>query len=85
MSLELVASAEGLRTRFSLADVMTSVKRCPVCLSYELELYMGGQFGKYRCKSCGYLGPLVVEQEIPELEELERTLRKREGKHGKRP
>ena len=62
---------------------MTPVKRCPECRSAELELYMGGQFGKYRCKSCGYIGALVLEQDMPELEEMERTMRKGEGKHGK--
>lgn len=68
---------------------MVSMKRCPVCCSDELELYMGAQFGKYRCKSCGYLGPLVLEQDFPELEQVEQATRKkkgkpRKGKHGTR-
>jgi hypothetical protein len=37
------------------------VLKCPVCQSEEITTYMGGQFGKYICKKCGYIGPLVIE------------------------
>lgn len=35
---------------------------CPNCKSKNITLYMGGIFGKYKCKKCGYLGPLIVEE-----------------------
>ncbi|MDP7181492.1 MAG: hypothetical protein QF486_02845 [Candidatus Woesearchaeota archaeon] len=35
--------------------------QCPVCKSFDITLYMGGQFGKYQCKACGYVGALVIE------------------------
>lgn len=35
---------------------------CPICKRSNLELYMGGQFGKYQCKNCGYVGSLVLEK-----------------------
>ncbi|MFH1210669.1 MAG: hypothetical protein V1645_02020 [archaeon] len=38
------------------------VLKCPVCKSEEITTYMGGQFGKYICKKCGYIGPLVIEE-----------------------
>lgn len=62
---------------------MASVKRCPECRSSELELYLGGQFGKYRCRSCGYIGALVVEQDLPELDDRGKARKKKVGKHGK--
>ena len=37
---------------------------CPKCKSADITLYMGGIFGKYKCKSCGYIGPIVVEKEL---------------------
>ncbi len=41
---------------------MLKIKRCPRCKSTNVTLYMGGQFGKYQCKKCGYVGPFVVEE-----------------------
>jgi len=35
---------------------------CPQCESENITLYMGGQFGKYQCKDCGYVGPLILEK-----------------------
>ncbi len=36
---------------------------CPVCDSNDIFLVAGGYLGKlYRCKKCGYEGPLVVER-----------------------
>ncbi len=37
-------------------------KLCPSCRSKNITLYMGGQFGKYKCKDCGYVGPLIIEK-----------------------
>jgi Zn ribbon nucleic-acid-binding protein len=38
------------------------VKRCPNCKSDDVEIYMGGMFGKYQCNNCGYLGALIIEE-----------------------
>jgi len=35
---------------------------CPVCKSKSITLYMGAQFGKYMCKSCGYVGAAIIEE-----------------------
>lgn len=35
---------------------------CPKCKSEKITLYMGGQFGKYECKDCEYIGPLIIEE-----------------------
>jgi transposase-like protein len=38
------------------------MKRCPVCKSANVTLYMGGQFGNYQCKKCSYVG-MVIDDE----------------------
>ncbi len=40
------------------------VQSCPKCKSNDIELDTGGQTGKYKCKKCGYIGPLIVEKDI---------------------
>jgi len=35
---------------------------CPICKSDEIILDTAGHTGKYRCKKCGYLGVLVLEE-----------------------
>lgn len=40
------------------------MKRCPICKSSDINLYMGGQFGSYECKKCGYVGSLVIEDKV---------------------
>ena len=40
------------------------IKKCPKCKSLNITLYMGGKFGKYQCKNCGYVGVIVLEEEI---------------------
>lgn len=42
------------------------MKRCPVCRSTNITLDTGGQTGKWKCKNCGYLGPVVVEEDYEE-------------------
>jgi len=38
-------------------------KYCPKCKSSDIFLYLGGDLGiLYKCKKCGYLGPLVLEK-----------------------
>jgi predicted Zn-ribbon and HTH transcriptional regulator len=39
------------------------VRKCPQCKSKNIDLYMGGQFGKYQCKDCGYVGAIVIEED----------------------
>jgi predicted RNA-binding Zn-ribbon protein involved in translation (DUF1610 family) len=45
----------------------TSVLTCPQCgsadLYYEAALITGY---KYHCKKCGYIGPFVVEKDLPD-------------------
>ncbi len=41
----------------------TPMRQCPQCRAEAITWYMGGQFGKYLCKSCGYIGPVVLEGE----------------------
>jgi len=38
------------------------IKKCPECKSTNLVLDTGGITGKYRCKDCGYVGVLIVEE-----------------------
>lgn len=41
------------------------IKTCPQCGSMNIHLYMGGALGvQYKCKTCGYIGPLIVERDI---------------------
>ena len=38
---------------------------CPVCGSTEVTYYMGLKTGyQYQCKSCNYVGALVLEQDV---------------------
>ena len=38
---------------------------CPVCGSTEVTYYMGLKTGyQYQCKSCSYVGALVLEKDI---------------------
>lgn len=39
------------------------MKKCPMCKSKNVTLYMGGIFGKFRCKDCTYLGPMIIEED----------------------
>ncbi len=41
------------------------LKTCPSCGSANIKLYMGGQLGiQYKCETCGYIGPIIVEQDV---------------------
>ena len=40
------------------------VIKCPKCKSASITPYMGAQFGKYECKKCGYLGVIVIEEDL---------------------
>ena len=39
------------------------VLKCPKCKSANITPYMGGQFRKYQCKKCGYIGVIVVDED----------------------
>ena len=36
---------------------------CPKCKSKDITLHMGGIFGKYKCKDCKYVGPIILEED----------------------
>ena len=36
---------------------------CPICKHSSITFYMGGQFGKYECKDCGYVGVIIIEED----------------------
>jgi len=38
-------------------------QKCPKCGSEDISLFLGGQFGKYKCKKCGYIGPMIIEED----------------------
>lgn len=40
------------------------MKQCPRCHSDAVTLAVGGQIGKYECKECGYMGPLIIEAQV---------------------
>ena len=46
--------------------ILMIVKRCPVCKSAKINLYAGALTGQYHCEKCGYLGVLVIEEDIKE-------------------
>ena len=40
--------------------------RCPSCLSDRVVMEVGFITGqKYRCETCGYVGPLILESDLP--------------------
>ena len=44
---------------------MIKVKTCPQCGSANIHLHMGAMTGvQYKCEMCGYIGALIVEQDI---------------------
>ncbi|MEM0350140.1 MAG: hypothetical protein QXE96_02280 [Candidatus Caldarchaeum sp.] len=48
-----------------------SVQLCPVCKKTGLDLYLGGYLGKmYFCRSCGYVGALVIEMSLEDYLEM---------------
>jgi predicted RNA-binding Zn-ribbon protein involved in translation (DUF1610 family) len=42
---------------------MPSKKKCPICMSEEIDFYAGALTGSYHCKKCGYVGPIIVEED----------------------
>jgi len=53
------------------------IQKCPKCKKAGLVLYMGGLFGKYKCKHCGYVGVLVIEEDV---EEKSKSFKKKKTK-----
>jgi hypothetical protein len=43
---------------------MVTIKKCPKCGSTSIDFYAGGLTGVHHCKKCGYLGPIVLEEDI---------------------
>ena len=42
---------------------------------------MGGQFGKYQCKKCGYVGNLVIDDKEGKLDEKSKEILKDMKRH----
>ncbi len=41
------------------------IRTCPSCGSIDIHLHLGGTTGmKYKCKTCGYIGPLIIERDV---------------------
>lgn len=41
------------------------VRTCPECGSVDIQPYMGAVLGmQYKCKTCGYIGALIVERDV---------------------
>lgn len=55
-----------------------TVKRCPECGSTNITLWVGMVIGNfYFCKSCGYRGALILEEDIEE-DKAKKTATKKE-------
>ncbi|OIN86127.1 MAG: hypothetical protein COY38_00555 [Candidatus Aenigmarchaeota archaeon CG_4_10_14_0_8_um_filter_37_24] len=39
-------------------------KKCPACKSTNVFLDTGGITGKWRCNDCGYVGVLVITEDV---------------------
>jgi len=40
------------------------IKKCPKCKSKNIWLDTGGITGKYKCKDCGYVGSLIISEDV---------------------
>lgn len=40
---------------------------CPVCKSTKINYYAGALTGQYHCDECGYIGAIILEEEIEDL------------------
>lgn len=40
------------------------VYRCPRCRSEGISLEAGFLTGQYHCRKCGYIGPIVLEEDV---------------------
>lgn len=43
---------------------MVVVQKCPKCSSLDIDFYAGGLTGAYHCKRCGYIGPIISEEDV---------------------
>jgi len=39
-------------------------KKCPKCLSTRIDFYAAAMTGLYHCKKCGYIGVIIIEEDI---------------------
>tara|TARA_Y100000310_G_scaffold141993_1_gene141420 strand:- start:2545 stop:2718 length:174 start_codon:yes stop_codon:yes gene_type:complete len=51
---------------------MVVVKRCPKCASNKINLFAGAITGQYNCKKCGYVGVIIIEEDLKEFEKKEK-------------
>ena len=42
------------------------IKKCPRCKSTKIEYFAGAITGQYHCKNCGYIGPIILEEDVDE-------------------
>jgi len=48
-----------------------TVKLCPHCHSTNVTLWLGTGLGvQYKCKACGYIGPLIIEKDTSRTKPL---------------
>ncbi len=40
-----------------------TIKRCPKCKSTKIDFHAGAITGCYHCKRCGYIGPILIEED----------------------
>ena len=40
------------------------MKKCPTCGSSNVAPNIGFHTGKYQCNDCGYIGPLIIEEDF---------------------
>ena len=45
---------------------MVKVLKCPKCGSTKIEPHAASLTGAYYCRKCGYIGVLIIEEDIPE-------------------
>ena len=47
-----------------MASAKIKIRKCPKCKASKIMLHVGGLSGMYECKECGYVGPIILEEEV---------------------
>lgn len=42
------------------------ILKCPRCRSAKIEYFAAALTGQYHCRKCGYIGTLVIEEDVSE-------------------
>ncbi len=40
------------------------MKKCPKCNSTNIVFHAAGHTGQYQCNDCGYIGTLIIEEDL---------------------